>query len=233
MVSCPVCGTQNEGDFGLINCTSCGSPFFIQIDGSVEVAATEPVPARASTSPNVQAPVVEQSDDVSQSILDDFQDDNRQGDFESIARKPKPVPPIEDPLLDFGNEISHEASPSLNYEAAAPLDEISEGPSATTGENMKDIAAFGNSEQSLAREGAYRFTLTVTGIDSAEIKTEVKDALTDGRFLWDIEALIASMEDGVLIINDLSAVKSALVVQRLKILPVEIKWEQHAIHQSV
>lgn len=225
MVSCPVCGTQNEGDFGLINCTSCGSPFFIQIDGSVEVASSEPAPARASTSPNVQAAAPEQSDDVSQSILDDFQDVNRQGDFESVSRKPRATPPVEEPLF--------EALPSLDYSSAPPLPESSPGPSATSGENMEDIAAFGNSEQSLAREGAYRFTLTVTGIDSAEIKTEVKDALTDGRFLWDIEALIASMEDGVLIINDLSAVKSALVVQRLKILPVEIKWEQHAIHQSV
>lgn len=181
--------------------------------------------ARASTSANVQAPAAEESDDVSQSILDDFQDVNRQGDFESVSRKPRPTPQVAEPLF--------EASPTLDYSSAPPLPEPSPGPSATGGENMEDIAAFGNSEQSLAREGAYRFTLTVTGIDSAEIKTEVKDALTDGRFLWDIETLIASMEDGVLIINDLSAVKSALVVQRLKILPVEIKWEQHAIHQSV
>lgn len=215
MVSCPICATQNEGDFGLINCTSCGSPFFIQIDGSTEAAPG------ASASPNAGVPRVNTAvtrntitqqitNDASDSILEDFAQSNRESDF-------NPIPSMPD------NDV-------VQTRAGASADLP---PPQASGQSMQDLADFGNSENSVAREGAYRFNLTVMGIDSAEIKTEVKDALSDGRFLWDIEAMFNEMADGVLVIKDLSAVKSALVVQRLKILPVDIKWEQHAIHQSV
>lgn len=206
MVSCPICSTQNEGDFGLINCTSCGSPFFIQIDGTTE-AADVPRVNTAVTRNTIPAHVI--SDDVSDSILEDFSQVNRESDFQN--------PDQNEPVA----AQSHAG-------ASATL-----SPPHSPGQSMQDLADFGNSEGSVAREGAYRFNLTVMGIDSAEIKVEVKDALSDGRFLWDIEAMFNEMADGVLVIKDLSAVKSALVVQRLKILPVDIKWEQHAIHQSV
>ena len=203
MVSCPICGTQNQGDFGLINCASCGSPFFIQIDGSAEaVKPTDEMSARAAAEPPPPPAIESMADEASASILEDFEQTNRQSDF----NQPPPL--------------------------AAHVESFSSEPVSEPGD-MREIAAFGNSEESLAREGAYRFDLTVMGIDSAEIKIEVKEALSDGRFLWDIEKMFAEMQDGVLQIKDLSAVKSALVVQRLKILPVDIKWEQHAIHQSV
>jgi hypothetical protein len=99
-------------------------------------------------------------------------------------------------------------------------------------EDLRSIAEFGNSEASLAREGAYRFTLYVGGIDTAEIRQEIRFQLSDSRFLWDVDALLATIKNGELIVSDISAVKAALAVQRLKLLPVDLKWEQHAIHQN-
>ena len=165
------------------------------------------------------------ANDASDSILEDFARVNRESDFDLAP----PVPSGEFQSM-VGGEHSVVASAISENRAGASADLP---PPRASGQSMKDLADFGNSEGSVAREGAYRFDLTVMGIDSAEIKIEVKEALSDGRFLWDIETMINEMADGILVIKNLSAVKSAIVVQRLKILPVDIKWEQHAIHQSV
>src|SRR5690606_28078457 len=38
-------------------------------------------------------------------------------------------------------------------------------------------------------------------------------------------ALLAEVKNGELVLPDISAVKAALAIQRLKLLPIEIKWE--------
>jgi hypothetical protein len=194
MAKCPVCQTENAADFGLVNCTSCGSPFFVEIDGSASAAMATP-PAIAEARPTIEA--------------------------------------------DFGGDLLVAPELPETLEVPAPLEmaippEAPAGPGvpATPIEDLRSIADYGNSEESLAREGAYKFTLHVSGIDTAEIKQEVKYALGDSRFLWDIDALLATVKEGELTLVDVSAVKAALAVQRLKLLPVDIKWEQHAIHQS-
>lgn len=112
--------------------------------------------------------------------------------------------------------------------AAAPVEAVPENiPS-----DMAEVAEFGNSAASQAREGTLRFDIYISGIDTADIRTEVSEALDDARFVWDSEALMARLSNGELVLKDVSAVKSAIILQRLRSISVDIRWEQHAIHQS-
>lgn len=200
MASCPVCQTENEADFGLVNCRSCGSPFFVEIDGSAsssEIPSAPEIP-KDPTSPSIKA-----------------------ADIIPTELPPLPEMPIQDGL---------QALDSFDTPAAqeVPLPP----PPAPPMEDLREIASYGNSEVSQAREGAYRFSIIIRGIDTAEIRQSVRHELADSRFLWDIDALLDTVTNGELVIDDVSAVKAALAIQRLKLLPVEIRWEQHAIHQN-
>lgn len=188
MANCPHCQSENDADFGLVNCGSCGRSFLVEIDGAVRAPEATPPPLIENTKNEVREKTA--IDELSQVLMQDLN------------------------LIENGpDDIEALMSPS------------------PASSDMKELADYGNSEDSLAREGAYRFSIYISGIDSADIKNEIKDALSDGRFLWDLDALMKQIDQGALVIRDLSAVKSALIVQRLKILPIDIKWEQNAIHQ--
>ena len=66
-------------------------------------------------------------------------------------------------------------------------------------------------------------------IDSAEIKKQLKEAMTDRRVAWDIDRILAEIKGGVLLIKKINAVKASIVVNRVKNLPVTVHWKQNAI----
>jgi hypothetical protein len=213
MATCPNCQAENDADFGLVNCISCKMPFMIEIDGEVREAGAAPV---------TQAPPVSHAPQAAAELTNILIDDLNSNSFESSdSVSTSPAAPSSNEYFDLPTDVP----PPI---AAAAFEEVRR----EANEDMREVATFGNSDASTAREGGYRFNLSIYGIDSADIRNDVKDALTDGRFLWDLESLLGQIEQGVLKLNDLSAVKSALIVQRLKTLPVDIKWEQYAIHQS-
>ncbi|MCB0327969.1 MAG: hypothetical protein KDD52_10190, partial [Bdellovibrionales bacterium] len=96
--------------------------------------------------------------------------------------------------------------------------------------DMGELSAFGNSEQSLGRDGPLRVKVIVDGIDSPEIRDEIKNALTDKKLLWDVEGMMKSIESGCLIIENLNPLKAAIFVERIKGLPLDVRWEQFSIN---
>jgi hypothetical protein len=147
----------------------------------------------------------------------------------------------ENPSDNLQNVLISEAQNDSEAQTAAPAEVVEpmvsppspaphERPLPTT-PDMSEVADFGNSPASLAREGSLRFNLFLSGIDTAEIREEVKEALSDERFLWDTEALMAKARGGELKVSDLSAVKTSLIIQRLRSVSIDIRWEQYAIHQ--
>lgn len=111
-----------------------------------------------------------------------------------------------------------------------PGDEFEE--SAQGNSDLSDIAEYGNSTESQAHQGLIRYNVIIRGVDTIEMKNHVKDSIRDSRFMWDLEAVIASIDDGVLILKDLTSIKAVIVVNRLKILPLEISWEQYALNEA-
>lgn len=157
--------------------------------------------------------------------------------IDGVAVSPSPAvpaPPTEIPQPPVTDELSQVPAPPLVSEPL-PVDEepFAEPPPRTNDSpDMRDLAQFANSPVSQGREGFLRFDVYVSGIDTADIREQVKEVLADGKFLWDADKIIGEMRRGEIRIRELTAVKSALLVQRLRTVPVEIRWEQYAIHQS-
>jgi hypothetical protein len=105
-------------------------------------------------------------------------------------------------------------------------------PTVASSQDMNQLSNFGNSAVSQSREGFLRYNLFISGIDTSDVRDQVKEALTDSRFLWDSSQIMHEMLGGEICIKEVTAVKSSILVQRLRSLPVEIRWEQYAIQQG-
>ncbi|OFZ12247.1 MAG: hypothetical protein A2Z20_04320 [Bdellovibrionales bacterium RBG_16_40_8] len=119
---------------------------------------------------------------------------------------------------------SADSTDSTN-DSLPPLQEIPTTP------DMSDVVDFGNSEISQGNEGLLRFNIYIGGIDTADIRKQVYEIIADARFLWDADKIMTDLHQGELIIKEITAVKSALLVQRLRTISIDIHWEQYAIHQ--
>jgi len=85
---------------------------------------------------------------------------------------------------------------------------------------------------SRSHDGNLRYTLKISGVDTADLRKELLEALTDRKFLWDAEAILKTIRNGELKIVDLNAVKAAVLVARLKSLPFQVSWEQYALQTN-
>jgi hypothetical protein len=94
------------------------------------------------------------------------------------------------------------------------------------------LSKYASSEVSQAKDGVLLFRLFISGIDTKELRESIREALEDSRFAWDPAGLLASIDRGRLTIDSLSPVKATILVNRIKPLPVKIRWEQYAITRS-
>lgn len=214
MAQCPSCHKDMAEDFGLVDCPNCGAGLFIEFDGSVRLRdqSGTVAPVSSATQAAVQEPPEYQS----------FVHPDQ--NFAGTA----PSPDLSDDAMAEA-PISFE-SDEANVEAMPvnPLPDMVLPEPESNDQFMEGLAAFGNSQASNGRDGAYFYDLFISGIDSADLRVEVKEALTDNLFLWDVEALMRKLQLGELQIEHVTSVKAALVVQRLMGLPLKIKWTQHA-----
>jgi hypothetical protein len=216
MVQCPNCQANLKDDIGLVTCASCGSQVLLELDGSVSQALPSPTNSSNILTDETYRPA---------EMLDIF----------SPTSQPMDSPTNLDISLDHSaetpmNPSSHSLSiaPLLNSPSQSPA---SDPRPKAPAESMQDVVDYANSTSSQGREGLLRFHVTITGIDTTDIRKKIADVISDERFLWDTNQLISSIQSGRLEIRELTPVKAALLVQKLKQLPVEIYWEQYAIHQ--
>lgn len=123
-----------------------------------------------------------------------------------------------EPFPFFDNEIQ---SIKSTDQLDSPTDPIAE------------IEEYGNSEISSAREGFLQFNLIINGIDLGEHHENIREILSDPKFVLNSQEIINSISNGKLVIQNVSAVKASLIVHRLKGLPFQISWEQHAINRPL
>mgnify|MGYP003393972942 FL=1 len=104
-------------------------------------------------------------------------------------------------------------------------------PSKYANEDLREIQDYGNSEVSVGKDGQFVYDLRIGGIDSQEIKKMVEESITDKRLSLNIKGLMKSIKGGVLEIRRINAIKTSILVNRLKSLPVTLHWRQNVITQ--
>lgn len=202
--TCPNCQAPVPDDFGLIECAKCGASIFVEFDGSVTAPTEEPVIEHHSNS---------------QSNAIDFDQDETSFEF-----------PAEVDAGSAAAVVAGEAEESFDI---MPQSVIAEIPQSTTSEqHMDELQDFANSPLSQGRDGLLRVNLIISGIDTSDLRNLVYEALLDKKFLWDAESIMKGVASGQLQIPDLPSVKAAVLLLRLKNIPVNVSWEQHAIHQA-
>jgi hypothetical protein len=90
---------------------------------------------------------------------------------------------------------------------------------------VEELQDFGNQPMS---ETALTYTVVVECIDHADLRDQVKKAITDPRFQWDVSEIMSKQINGRIELKKINAVKAAIVVRRLKELPVKVSWRQYA-----
>jgi len=218
MAQCPSCQTSLPDDFGLIDCPNCGLGLFVEFDGNVR--RRDEVEAQALESPvglvapegfelNLPqdlAPVLEPLSDENSVI-----ENSKGGGTAATMASPFDT-------VDSVNEIPLRAAPPMAIPEAQPMSP-----------GLDDLVEYGNSHASAAGDGVLHYDLMISGIDTADLRKLIQEALTDPLFLWDVEALMKSAHSGELKLMQVPSVKAALVVQRLANLPIKISWVQHAL----
>ncbi|MBC86881.1 MAG: hypothetical protein CL677_06840 [Bdellovibrionaceae bacterium] len=126
-------------------------------------------------------------------------------------------------------EVAEENGQDSNLAIEGDGYELEPVPQSTDESSMEDVRAFGNSELSSASQGSLKIKLKISGIDDPALRAELKEALTDGRFLWDEDDLMSNVVGGELIISGLSPVKATVLINRLKPVNVQLHWEQYVL----
>lgn len=223
MAQCPSCQTELNDDFGIVDCPSCGAALFLEMDGQVRRRDASAL----NEEPQAQRVVREDSFTPTEDVGAGF-DEAPGFDPTHVLQE---IPGEEPGFAESVPFPSDEFAPEAPMEPLPPM-ALAEAEPPAGGSVLSDLAAFGNSQDSAGREGPYFYDMVIFGIDSADIRRDVQDALTDQLFLWDAEALLKQLNLGQLNMPRMTSVKAALVVQRLTGLPVRIRWTQHALAEA-
>ncbi|MGE4130946.1 MAG: hypothetical protein AB7F86_04875 [Bdellovibrionales bacterium] len=238
MGQCPICNGQVADDFGLVECPSCGAQLIVHVDGTIEHSASpvHNMDELASAPLTAQKDTSEPSDDEALFGEVEYQDPpaedlTYQTKMATVDERP-PDAAEEPPDLGPSQTMESATPDFLDAPADEPPPEVYGASPTPNPADLSDLSDFGNSEESGGREGSLRYNLTISGIDTSDIRHSFREAITDRKLMWDIDQIIRSIRNGEVQIANVSAVKAYLVVTRLRGLPVQVSWEQYAIHSA-
>lgn len=223
MAQCPVCSSEIPDDFGLIECGHCGAQLIVHVDGTVEhsggEASAEPMSSPDGSEEDQPRFEVQPESEA----IEPFEFDHAASEFgpEQAPSAPEPQVAEEKPDI-FADEEPIPVESEPVYQAPGAR---ADSP------DLSDIARFGNSDASSGRDGSLRYNLYIQGIDTVDVREALREALTDRKFLWDADAILRSIRNGEVALENIGASKAYILVSRLRSLQVKVRWEQHALHQ--
>ncbi|HAG91522.1 MAG TPA: hypothetical protein DCL41_06605 [Bdellovibrionales bacterium] len=234
MSTCPLCHAELPDDFGLIECPGCEASLFIEMDGSVQ-SPTQSSEAGFEDPSNFYGEDSEleseshENQDMAFSESENYGEETFDENFqqEDMSENPDPsseleefsaAPPVEEESAfeepEFGGDPMEDAPLEVADPVAGNLAQVDISDLATTMDEQ------GASE-------ALTYDLMISGIDTADLRKEVLESLTDKRLAWDPEALVNEIKEGHLKLTGISAIKAHVVAQRLKVLPLHLEWKQY------
>ncbi len=146
---------------------------------------------------------------------------------------------IPDEFLTFEVPLPSEAPMPSSFVEPVPavpaMESIPEpdGPKEVPSEVFKDVVEFANTEQPSQGFGALVYDLKIQGVDTPEIREEVSACLSDKRLKLEAADIMKQIEKGVLLIKHLNPVKAAVIVTRMRHLPVKLSWTSQQLIKTV
>lgn len=92
-----------------------------------------------------------------------------------------------------------------------------------------DVVDYGNSEQN---SGPITYTVTIQGLELAETFELLREAVTDSKFGWEAEEVMARVNKGELVLSGLTPTKASILINRIKYLPIGLSWKQEVYGES-
>lgn len=134
---------------------------------------------------------------------------------------------VESSTSDYG-DAQGQANEETPYDFSSTLDSIPEANpgNAMDSSDFSDVADFANSDTSA---GPLSYTVIIQGLESSHLVKELREAMTDSKFNWDVTAILESIHQGSLEIRDLSPTKAFVLLSRIKYLPLKISWRQNVL----
>lgn len=218
MPICPICHSEIRDDFGLTTCDSCGASLFVEMDGSV-VSSENPAVSDGDRSGAESYPDAPEGIGVVGELVAPI--------YEQVQVEPEP------PGQDKSQvQLEENAYPAFDFDDPASSESEVEGGSGEEDSPFADVIEFANSDSPQTKSGLLTYRLLISGVDTAELRNALKEALTDRRFLWEADEIMRRIKNGALELENLPAVKALILVNRLSQYPLEIEWFQQALHQS-
>jgi hypothetical protein len=245
MVSCPICGAAINADFGMVTCKACDSVFMIEIDGTVTLPAAEenqqadftPAEELPEEPPVEEAPAAdfgftpeEPAAEPTEYILP-----ADEGSFETAGEAAVEGDAIEMPFdtseaepvegAPVAEPVEGEESAGYSEDFLQDLDGGSTPPPPDPNDPL-GVSQFDGAEASTMADGPFYYDVRISGIDTASLKEQVMDALSDKRLGWSPDEIKKKIRMGQLLLEDLNPVRAVLVVTKLQTLDVDVEWDQ-------
>lgn len=230
MIACPLCQQTveiNDRHHGaLFTCPHCAGVFFVNWSGQPETPEQE--------SENLFQSATQEEGFQTEEPFYQAPTEELAFDAQSYEAPVAEAPAVE-ASADFESAQSFEATPSFestpsfdavpSFEAPA-MESYQAASSQSDSSDLSDISSFANSSVSIEN---ISYSLRIEGIDTAQVRTSVLEALTDPRFGWRVEELKALILNGVLELQGLNTAKVYVLVERLQYLPVNTQWRQDVL----
>lgn len=218
MPQCPICNAEIKDDFGLVECGECGAPLIVHVDGRVEHSVSQSA-GDVTPEPEVNVNPVFNSD-----LDEDLPQEEEM--MEEAPSEPSAMSDFAEPDGDFTAQLTMgDAEPEEMFSDSPP-------PIASNSPDLADVVEFANSEESGRNVGPLRYDVTISGIDTVDVREAFREAITDRKLMWDTDEIIRSIHNGEVRIENVSAVKAHVLISRLRLLPVDLAWEQYSVHQG-
>ncbi|UYL10335.1 hypothetical protein B9G69_007045 [Bdellovibrio sp. SKB1291214] len=129
-----------------------------------------------------------------------------------------------EPAYEMNSSENFDYTDNLNQ----PVEPIVE-PKTSDDSNFADVLEFANAN---TNSGNFSYAVIVEGIDSSHLVHQLREAMTDSKFGWNVSELLTHIGGGRLVITGLSPAKASVFINRIKYLPFKVSWRQDVLSGS-
>ena len=167
-------------------------------------------------------------------LSQNFSEQEEVQEQEDLSEKEVQASPA--PEEEEGNiNSSPETDFPFEKESEDAVEELEKAPETPEKEDFSEVAEFGNT-QDQDRQGPFLYDLTLSEINSQNVREKVLSILEDKHLNLPLNAegksVQDSIKDGQITVLKISPVQAYVILTSLMGLPLDISWKQHHIAES-